>query len=121
MSRRFVSFGALVVAILAVTGPAAAQLAPPPPDPLAGMRAAAAGNAQVCTNSEVSACAQANPKILAAAMESTVLADSLKALGDIGPRAVGDRSMDSALSPRAAVTPDRKRTDGANGTVVPGV
>jgi hypothetical protein len=80
MRRKTVLFGGLITGWLALAGPAFAQIAPAPPDPLAGMRAAAAANAQLCTNSETSACAQANPKILAAAMGSPVLAQSLQGL-----------------------------------------
>jgi hypothetical protein len=58
--------------------PAAAQLHPQEPDPLAKIRAAADG--QACSTAETSACAQANPKILAAAMGPSPLEENLRKL-----------------------------------------
>src|ERR1700720_4661597 len=95
MPRKIALFGGLIATLLTLAAPAFAQLAPAPPDPLAGMRAAAANNSQVCTNSETSACAQANPKILAAAMGSPVLAENLRALAANDAGAPG---VDAALA-----------------------
>ena len=94
MLRKIAPLGGLIAVLLTLAGPAFAQIAPPP-DPLAGMRAAAAGNAEVCTNSETSACAQANPKILAAAMGSSALADNLRALA---ANDAGGPDLDTALT-----------------------
>ncbi len=76
--------------------PAAAQLHPQEPDPLAKIRAAADG--QACSTAETSACAQANPKILAAAMGPSPLEKNLHKLQEITPRITGTHSMDRAVA-----------------------
>lgn len=98
-SRRIGLAGLLAVGLLLAALPAAAQLTPPQ-DPLARMRAAAAaaGNNQTCSVSENSACAQANPKIISAALGSSVLAEHLRSLKEIGPRVTGTQGMDRAVA-----------------------
>jgi hypothetical protein len=87
---------------LAALGPlltlnAAAQVALPPQDPLARIRAAA--NQQACSVTETSACAQANPKIVSSALgPASSLAGSLRALREIGPRVTGMPGMDRAAA-----------------------
>jgi Zn-dependent M28 family amino/carboxypeptidase len=80
--------------------PCAAQIAPPPPsDPLARIRAAAAANTQVCTTEATSPCAQANPKIIAAAEASTALDTNLRRLvNDIGQRVTGTPQINRAVA-----------------------
>src|SRR5207245_10596122 len=61
------------LSIVAVS--AAAQISPPEPDPLARMRQAAAASTQACSESEISACAQAAPKIIANALGASPFAE----------------------------------------------
>ena len=76
---------------------AAAQISPEP-DPLARMRQAAAANTQTCSESEISACAQAAPKIIASAMGVSPLAENLRRLTDgIGGRLTGSAAMERAV------------------------
>jgi hypothetical protein len=98
-SRRARPAGLLAVSLLLAALPAAAQLTPPPQDPLARMRAAAAAsNNQTCSVSETSACAQANPKIISTALGSSVLADHLRGLEELGARVTGTPGMDRAVA-----------------------
>jgi hypothetical protein len=99
LSRNNVLGAAFVAALLAST-PGAAQLAPPPPsDPLTRIGAAAAANPQACTEQPTSACAQANPKIIAAAESSTTLDANLRRLvNDIGQRVTGSSQMNRAVA-----------------------
>jgi carboxypeptidase Q len=77
---------------------AAAQISAPEPDPLARMRQAAAANNQACSESEVSACAQAAPKIIAAALGPSPIAENLRRLtDDIGGRLTGSPAMAKAV------------------------
>ena len=70
----------------------------PEPDPLARMRQAAAANTQTCSESEISACAQAAPKIIASAMGASPLAENLRRLTDeIGGRLTGSPAMERAV------------------------
>jgi len=62
------------------------------------MRAAAAANTEACSVKEVSACAQANPKIVAAALGSSSLADNLRHLEEIGAQVSGTPGMDQAAA-----------------------
>jgi Zn-dependent M28 family amino/carboxypeptidase len=96
--RKFLTAGFLT-ALLAAAVPCAAQIAPPPPsDPLARIRAAAA-NPEACTVQPTSPCAQANPKIIAAAESSTTLDANLRRLvNDIGQRVTGSRQMTRAIA-----------------------
>jgi hypothetical protein len=98
-SMRFIS---LIAGMLVVVSPAIAQINPS--DPLARMRAAAAanGDSQVCSVSETSACAQANPKILANALGSTVLAENLRQLSAKGTGATGTPGIDRVAWAMAA-------------------
>jgi hypothetical protein len=78
--------------------PAAAQLNPSPPDPLARIRAAAAANAEACSVQEASACAQATPKIVASALGPSPLEANLRRLaGEIGSRVTGSPQMARAV------------------------
>jgi peptidase M28-like protein len=98
LSRNNYPVAALIAGLLSVT--CAAQIAPPPPsDPLARIRAAAAANTQVCTVEATSPCAQANPKIIAAAEASTTLDTNLRRLvNDIGQRVAGTPQIDRAVA-----------------------
>jgi len=87
----------LSAAALAVVLPAAAQVSTSEPDPLARMRQAA--GAQVCSEAEVSACAEATPKILANALGASPLAENLRRLTDtIGGRLTGSPAMSRAVT-----------------------
>ena len=75
---------------------ASAQISAPEPDPLARMRQAAA-SVQACSASEISACAQAAPKIIANALGASPLAENLRRLTDeIGGRLTGSPAMGKA-------------------------
>jgi hypothetical protein len=96
LSRHDLLAAALLAIPLAVA-PSGAQIAPPPSDPLARIRANAA-NMQACTDEATSPCAQANPKIIAAAESSTTLDTNLRHLvNDIGQRVTGSRQMERAV------------------------
>jgi Peptidase family M28 len=60
--------------------PAAAQLTPTEPDPLARIREAAKTNVQVCSASGETLCEQAAPKIIANAQGNSPLAENLRRL-----------------------------------------
>ena len=66
--------------LLAAFLPAAAQLAPAQPDPLARIRAAAQGNTQACTATGETLCEQVTPKIVENAMGESPLAENLRRL-----------------------------------------
>jgi hypothetical protein len=85
---------------MVAVAPLAAQIAPPAPqDPLARIRANAAANTQACTVDAASPCAQANPKIIAAAESSTALDTNLRRLvNDIGMRVTGTPQMNRAVA-----------------------
>src|SRR5579862_2685513 len=104
-SRRLLLLGALVAGGFAAS-PAAAQLNPPVSDPLSRIRAAAAANGQACSVSDASACAQANPKIVAAALGPSPLAGNVRHLDEIGVRATGTEGMDRAAAWAAAAFRD---------------
>jgi Zn-dependent M28 family amino/carboxypeptidase len=91
---------AVLIAEVLVAAPGIAQIAPPPPsDPLARIRAAAAASPQACTAEPTSACAQANPKIIAAAEASTTLDANLRRLvNDIGGRITGTSQAARAVA-----------------------
>ena len=75
-----------------------AQISAPQPDPLARMRQAAAANVQACSASEISACAQAAPKIIANALGPSPQAENLRRLTDeIGGRVTGSPAMGKAV------------------------
>jgi carboxypeptidase Q len=97
MLRRNVSLGFLAGCFL-VAASATAQLSAPEPDPLARMREAAAANSQTCSESELSACAQAAPRIIANALGASPLAENLRRLTDgIGGRLTGSPAMAKAV------------------------
>jgi len=66
--------------LLAAFVPAAAQLAPAQPDPLARIRAAAQGNTQACSATGETLCEQVTPKIVENAMGESPLAENLRRL-----------------------------------------
>ena len=67
--------------------PAAAQLSPSPPDPLARIRSAAKSNTQACSATGETLCEQVAPKIIENAMGESPLAENLRRLTDeIGGR-----------------------------------
>jgi carboxypeptidase Q len=87
----------LLLALPAAALPAAAQLPPAQPDPLARMHEAAA--TQVCTNDDSSACAAAAPKIISSALGASPLADNLRRLTDeIGGRVTGSPAVAKAVA-----------------------
>jgi carboxypeptidase Q len=97
MFQRSTVFGLLATLFLAAAS-AAAQISPPEPDPLARMRQAAAANSQTCSESELSACAQAAPKIISNALGASPLAENLRRLTDeIGGRLTGSPAMAKAV------------------------
>src|ERR1700681_1231256 len=85
----------LMAALFGAAISAAAQISSPEPDPLARMRqAAASASTQACSESEISACAQAAPKIIANALGASPLAENLRRLTDeIGGRLTGSPAM----------------------------
>jgi hypothetical protein len=95
-SRKTLWAGLAIGSFFAMPWPASAQISPAEPDPLARMRAAA--SAQTCSVNEASACAQANPKIVAAALGPSSLADNLRRLDDLVPRATGTPGFDRAAA-----------------------
>ena len=102
MLRLNLSLG-FITAWFLLASSAAAQLSVPEPDPLARMREAAAANSQTCSESELSACAQAAPKIIANALGASPLAESLRRLTDgIGGRLSGSPAMAKAVEWAAA-------------------
>lgn len=87
----------LLAGFLLAAVPAAAQISAQEADPLAHMRQAAANN-QACSESELSACAQAAPKIIANALGPSPLAENLRRLTDeIGGRLTGSPAMAKAV------------------------
>ena len=96
MCQRSAVFGFLAAFFLAAVS-ATAQISAPEPDPLARMRQAAA-NSQACSESELSACAQAAPKIISNALGESPLAENLRRLSDeIGGRLTGSPAMAKAV------------------------
>lgn len=96
MFRLHSLLGLLAISVFAVS--AAAQISAPEPDPLARIREAAAANTQACSESELSACAQAAPKIISNALGPSPLAENLRRLTDeIGGRLTGSPAMAKAV------------------------
>ncbi len=107
--------GAVAGALLALSL-VAAQLAPPPSDPLARIRANAEKNAQACTVQASSPCAEANPKIIAAAQGSPSLEPNVRALMNLpgSPAAgAGSRAVQWALAAFKAAGVDQVYTEPA--------
>ena len=100
MSRKTLRFVILLAGFAAISVPAVAQIPSAQPDPLARMREAAArADVQACSATEVSACAEAAPKIIAGAMGASPLADNLRRLTDeIGGRVTGSPAMGRAVA-----------------------
>ena len=74
------SLPALVIALLFAGIPAAAQLTPAEPDPLARIRDAAAANVQACSATGETLCEQVAPKIIANAQGDSPLTENLRLL-----------------------------------------
>jgi hypothetical protein len=72
----------LLPILLAACLPAAGQLSPAPPDPLARIRAAAKGNTEACSETGETLCEQVAPKIIANAQGDSPLAENLRRLND---------------------------------------
>src|ERR1700674_5921413 len=68
----------LAVLFLAGASPAAAQLSPVEPDPLARIRDAAKSNVQACSATGETLCEQVAPKIIAKAQGDSPLAENLR-------------------------------------------
>lgn len=98
MSRHHTLWALLAFLFLAASS-APAQISTPEADPLARMRQAAAANSQgACSEGELSACAQAAPKIIANALGASPLAENLRRLTDqIGGRLTGSPAMAKAV------------------------
>jgi hypothetical protein len=72
----------LMVLLLACVLPAAAQLSPAQPDPLARIREAAQGNTQACSATGESLCEQVAPKIVANAEGDSPIGSNLRRLAE---------------------------------------
>jgi acetylornithine deacetylase/succinyl-diaminopimelate desuccinylase-like protein len=84
---------------LAAFLPAAAQLAPAQPDPLARIRAAAQGSTQACSATGETLCEQVAPKIIENAMGESPLAENLRRLADeMGRRVSGTPAAARAVA-----------------------
>jgi carboxypeptidase Q len=89
----------LPLSFFAACFPAAAQLSSAPPDPLAGIRAAAQENTQACSATGESLCEQVAPKIIGNAMGESPLAENLRRLTDeIGGRVSGTPAAARAVA-----------------------
>jgi hypothetical protein len=77
-----ITLGLLAIS-LAVCVPAAAQLSPAEPDPLARIRDAAKSNVQACSATGETLCEQVAPKIIANAEGESPLAEDLRTLAEI--------------------------------------
>lgn len=97
MSMRRISslLRALLPLLLAACIPAAAQLSPVQPDPLARIREAAQGNTQACSATGETLCEQVAPKIIANAQGDSPLAENLRRLVDLTEQA-GGRTNETA-------------------------
>jgi carboxypeptidase Q len=73
-------FTRLLPVLLAACLPAAAQLSPAQPDPLARIREAAQGNTQACSATGETLCEQVAPKIIENALGESLLAENLRRL-----------------------------------------
>lgn len=71
---------ALLTILISACIPAAAQLTPTEPDPLARIRDAAAANVQACSATGETLCEQVAPKIIANAQGNSPLTDNLRHL-----------------------------------------
>ena len=89
----------LLAMFLAACIPAAAQISPADPDPLARIRDAAASNVQACSLTGETLCEQVAPKIIENAMGDSPLAENLRRLTDeIGGRVTGTPAAASAVA-----------------------
>jgi len=86
----------LLLCLLASLLPAAAQIPPAKPDPLAPRNAPAAG---CSADPAASLCEEANPKIIASALGASPLEDNLRRLTDeVGGRMTGSAAMARAVA-----------------------
>jgi acetylornithine deacetylase/succinyl-diaminopimelate desuccinylase-like protein len=97
-------FGKVFVRLLPLflaTGsvPAAAQLSPAPPDPLARIREASKANATACSTTGESLCEQVAPKIIENAMGESPLSENLRRLTDeMGAQGTGTPATARAVA-----------------------
>jgi hypothetical protein len=89
----------LLAIFLAACVPAAAQLSPTEPDPLARIRDAAKSNVEACSVTGETLCEQVAPKILAHAQSDSPLAENRRRLAEI---LKGHRSETAEESPAVA-------------------
>ena len=82
MRRNNILLRALLPSLLAACIPAAAQLSPAQPDPLARIREAAKGNTQACSATGETLCEQVAPKIVANAEGDSPLGSNLSRLDE---------------------------------------
>jgi len=98
MATRLTEFSrGLFLIFLAACLPAAAQLSPTEPDPLARIREAAKNQVQACSATGETLCEQVAPKIIANAQGDSPLAENLRHLTED----VGGRMSGSPAAPRA--------------------
>jgi hypothetical protein len=89
---------ALLAFFLTACMPAAAQLTPAEPDPLARIRDAAAGSVQACSATGENLCEQVAPKIIANAQGDSPLAENLRRLKETLAEKSGSVSEEHAVA-----------------------
>lgn len=100
-SSRF-RLGLFAVLFLASVLPAAAQLSPVQPDPLARIRDAAKGNTQACSATGETLCEQVAPKIIANAQRDSPLTENIFHLNDLTEAIGNERDGASAMAREVA-------------------
>jgi len=99
MLRRIGLFQGLLAITVAACVPAAAQLTPAEPDPLARIRDAAKSNVQACSTTGENLCEQVAPKIIEGALGESPLGENLRRLTDeIGGRVTGSPELTRAVA-----------------------
>ena len=97
--RRIGVFQGLLSITLVACAPAAAQLTPAEPDPLARIRDAAKSNVQACSTTGENLCEQVAPKIIEGALGESPLGENLRRLTDeIGGRVSGSPELTRAVA-----------------------